>query len=859
MFRNRSFWAKLKSRPTVGVVLQSASPLVAHSMSAAGFDWLVIDPINSPLSQLESLAMQTAVGDGNPTPVFMRVGGPSDRSGIQQATDTGAAGVLVPNVKSAADIAKARRPTQFPPAGDRSLFGPMRAHQKEGVQVHILRADRNFVVAIQLEKAPSEAWGDLLGLDFHVAVLDVPQLCVELGLYDALLAAPPEGDGTLASRLEPWLRVYQQPCAELTGLVSDFAALCTKHDKVPGVLLGDHAAAPLYQSLGMRFIGIGSDLMVMMERGAAAVEKQRLNPSHDWTPAPLNCAADKARSDALWELLRRGTPFSGAILTGGSYEAIGAVRPAPVVLVDCFREGLDSPAALGRALRALDGLGNRLVRITSADTKDTPMTAAVALALGADSVVVPVSNAEEARAVRDACSYKGSRALNIGPELPYHAAKAPAAGIELLCVPPTDVAEIVAAADFVMASTANFFLTEGREQAPAGLVSLQEECKKQDKAFVLLDDAPSSGVLESSLSRFDQRISLPPIPVGEDAHLAAQNARLADFKRALRRGKKSIGQVVCAASPEVAAAYVAFGVDWIWIEWQHSCQDAAVIRAQVSAIAQRGALSVARTAGAHDKTGIQQCLDAGVDIVLIPYINTVEEAKESIRHCLFAPHGDRVWNGSELSRAKKTAVMFQLETSACMDALEEICRQPEMDFGFVGPGDLAMSMGLMTRDSILGYMKADELKWCYRHIVETCTAAGKIAGGFTRGGDPSSLLAHGFAMVALSHDLMDAMAGAESIMTGAIRVGGLPVKTAPGLTRLKKWSRNASRLVPTAGFICSTMIPAVLSHLWSVKGWRASPTLVLPKVMPANVRGTADMEREAPPAKPSPVGHELSQ
>lgn len=171
MSSNSCFRAKLKAQSTVGVVLQSASPLVAHSMSAAGFDWLIIDPINSPLSQIESFAMQTAVGDGNPTPVLMRVGGPTDRSGIQQATDTGAAGVLVPNVRSADDILKARRPTQFPPAGDRSLFGPMRAHQNEGVLVHILRADRNFVVAIQLEKAPAESWNHLLELDFHVAVL----------------------------------------------------------------------------------------------------------------------------------------------------------------------------------------------------------------------------------------------------------------------------------------------------------------------------------------------------------------------------------------------------------------------------------------------------------------------------------------------------------------------------------------------------------------------------------------------------------------------------------------------------------------------------------------------------------------
>src|SRR6185503_4912319 len=209
--------------------------------------------------------------------------------------------------------------------------------------------------------------------------------------------------------------------------------------------------------------------------------------SHDWAPAPLDCAADKKRSDAFWGLLRGRAPFAGAILTDASYEATRAVRPAPVVLIDCFRDGLDTPAALSRALRSLDGLGHRLVRINSADPKDSPMTAALALALGADSVVVPVRSAAEAQAVRLACSYKGSRALNIGPELPYHVAKVAAAGIELLCVPPSESAAIIASADFVMASTANFFLAEGREQALASLGALQDECRKQSKAFLLLD------------------------------------------------------------------------------------------------------------------------------------------------------------------------------------------------------------------------------------------------------------------------------------------------------------------------------------------------------------------------------------
>jgi 2-keto-3-deoxy-L-rhamnonate aldolase RhmA len=480
------------------------------------------------------------------------------------------------------------------------------------------------------------------------------------------------------------------------------------------------------------------------------------------------------------------------------------------------------------------------------------MTAAVALALGADSVVVPVASTAEALAVKAACSYKGSRALNIGPELPCHVARAPAAGIELLGIPPSGMAETIAAADFVMASTANFLREEGRERGLESLASLQDACGREGKPFLLLDDARlAEAVPADGLSRFEQRITLPAAcEVTGDERVAARNERLADFKRALLQGNPSLGQVVCAASPAVAAAYVASGVDWVWIEWQHACQDAAALRAQVSAVAQRGGLSIARTAGAHDRTGIQQCLDAGVDFVLVPYINTVEEAREAVRHCHFPPLGDRVWNGSTLSRTQQPAVMFQAETSACIDALAEILREPELEFCFVGPGDLAMSMGLRTRDTILRFMNADELKWCYRFVLEACTRAGKISGAFTRDGNPSSLLAQGFAMVALSSDLLDAMTGAQSIMTGAVRAGGATVRTGPGLTRLKGWSRGPSRLIPTARYLFSTVIPTLLSHLWAVKGWGAAPTLVLPDAMPANLRETADAKDERSAADP---------
>ena len=611
--------------------------------------------------------------------------------------------------------------------------------------LHILSSDSSAVVGVQLEKAPAAVWPSIMKESFDLALLDIPQLCVELGLYDALLAAPPAGDGKLPSRLKPWIDVYASPPERVTKLCSHFISLATQAGKVPGVLLGDATAAGLYSQMGFRFLSVGSDLMVMGTMLSMAIQKQVDNPTHTWDAAPVDPSPDATRSASFHTMLETAVSEldAGVCLPDQTYDSLRSVRPAPLVLVDTTKDAFASPALLSSALRSLDGPGHRLVRILSASEANAPMTATIALNLGADSVVVPVTTLAEARDVAASKAFKaGHRSLNIHRELPFHVAKTPTAGVELLSLV-EEAGEIIGCADFVLASAACWRQCYGTSYI-GELTKLELMCRTASKRLLLLADVATG----AARHRIGEAIVIgpPAEQTSNDAALEARNAKLQAFKQAMHSdGKKTLGEINIAASPTVSACCIAQGLDWIWIEcaalprptsrpaaapawpgraappaampsarrtaasclylqsrtcprtpplppfthlrthsrnratrdslrrWQHAPLDFTTFQALCRAINQRGGISVVRVAGYHDRTGIQQCLDAGVDVLLIPYVQTLEEAQEGIKHCLFAPKGDRVHNGSYLSTHKKPLLMFQLETSKCIDNLKEVC------------------------------------------------------------------------------------------------------------------------------------------------------------------------------------------
>ena len=129
----------------------------------------------------------------------------------------------------------------------------------------------------------------------------------------------------------------------------------------------------------------------------------------------------------------------------------------------------------------------------------------------------------------------------------------------------------------------------------------------------------------------------------------------------------------------------------------------------LAGIAHGGATSMVRVGGYADRAGIQQSLDMGADGVLVPYINTAEEARAAVSCCRYPTAGTRsvyfpqrcMNKGGLLGYAgdanDNVIVALQVETADCIQNIEEIADVPGVDMLFLGQNDLCMSMGLYEK------------------------------------------------------------------------------------------------------------------------------------------------------------------
>jgi 2-keto-3-deoxy-L-rhamnonate aldolase RhmA len=178
-------------------------------------------------------------------------------------------------------------------------------------------------------------------------------------------------------------------------------------------------------------------------------------------------------------------------------------------------------------------------------------------------------------------------------------------------------------------------------------------------------------------------------------------------KKLIKEGKRTAGAWAQLCSPLSAECLARGGFDWILIDMEHAGGDIQTLMGQCQAIAAAGTVSVPLVRVPwNDVVWIKRILDAGAYGLMIPYVNTKEEAVRALQFCKYPPLGIRGIAGSVraagygrdtagyLKRANdEIFIMLQIETPQAVANLEAIASVPGVDALFVGPMDLSTSMG----------------------------------------------------------------------------------------------------------------------------------------------------------------------
>lgn len=209
------------------------------------------------------------------------------------------------------------------------------------------------------------------------------------------------------------------------------------------------------------------------------------------------------------------------------------------------------------------------------------------------------------------------------------------------------------------------------------------------------------------------------------------------FKAALAAGRPQIGFWLGLGDPIAAELCAGAGFDWLLIDGEHGPNDLRTILAQLQAVAAAGGHAVVRPP-IGDPVRIKQMLDLGAQTLLVPMIETGEEAAAMVRACRYPPEGVR-GVGAALARASgfgarssylasanaEVCLLVQVETVAALENLEAVAATEGVDGVFVGPADLAASMGL------LGQPNAEPVQAAIAEAIARIRACDKAAGILT--------------------------------------------------------------------------------------------------------------------------------
>jgi 2-dehydro-3-deoxyglucarate aldolase/4-hydroxy-2-oxoheptanedioate aldolase len=231
------------------------------------------------------------------------------------------------------------------------------------------------------------------------------------------------------------------------------------------------------------------------------------------------------------------------------------------------------------------------------------------------------------------------------------------------------------------------------------------------------------------------------------------------LKRKLKEGKKTAGGWLQICSPFTAEILSHAGFDWLLIDMEHGPGDILTLIAQLQAMSGSDVVPLVR-APWNDFVTIKRILDTGAYGVMIPYVNTKADAEAAVRACKYPPEGIRgvavspraAGYGQNPSRYLTRAndeilIIVQVETLQAISNLDDILDVLGVDAIFIGPFDLATSMGYLgkpNREEVQAAIATIEAK-----VLKSKKWLGTVASSWK---EAKNLYQRGYQMVTLISD-----------------------------------------------------------------------------------------------------------
>ncbi|WP_372731514.1 HpcH/HpaI aldolase/citrate lyase family protein [Novosphingobium sp.] len=235
---------------------------------------------------------------------------------------------------------------------------------------------------------------------------------------------------------------------------------------------------------------------------------------------------------------------------------------------------------------------------------------------------------------------------------------------------------------------------------------------------------------------------------------------MTDLLKRIASGKPQLGLWQALATPYTAEICARAGFDWLLFDGEHAPNTAQTLLAQLQAISAYPVAAVARLP-LGEPVAIKQYLDLGFSTLLVPMVDSADHARAVVSASRFPPHGTR-GVASATSRAsgfgampdylarahERVSIIAQIESAAALATIDEIAAVDGIDALFLGPADLAASLGH------LGNPQHPKVQAAIDHAKARIDAAGKPAGIFALSADDAiARMGQGFAFLSIGTDI----------------------------------------------------------------------------------------------------------